>query len=226
MSPRPRKASDETVFLATTRVMSRRGPSQLTLADIAAEAGLTAGALVQRFGSKRALLLTLAERFANSTAEMFDQLRAADPSGLATVYAYADCMAQIADSPDALAHHLAWLQQDLTDPDFRRYTLVHARASRRELQRLVQHGMDEGTLKKDVEPAALARAIEVTVSGSLMSWAIHLEGKATTWMRHDLDALLAPHVTKAATSRGRGKSWLTGKRVSSTPSRRVRLRNR
>ena len=35
-----------------------------------------------------------------------------------------------------------------------------------------------------------------------MAWAIHQEGKATTWMRHDLDALLARHVTKAA-----NQSW-------------------
>ena len=49
MSPRPRKASDAEVFAAASRVMSRLGPAQVTLADIAAEAGLTAGALVQRF---------------------------------------------------------------------------------------------------------------------------------------------------------------------------------
>jgi AcrR family transcriptional regulator len=80
MSPRPRKASDEDVFAATLQVMQRLGPTQLTLAHIAARAGLTAGALVQRFGSKRALLLALSARFADSTAAMFDQLRAAAPS--------------------------------------------------------------------------------------------------------------------------------------------------
>ena len=57
MSPRPRKASDEDIFGATMRVMTRCGPRELTLAMIAGEAGLTASALVQRFGSKRALLL-------------------------------------------------------------------------------------------------------------------------------------------------------------------------
>jgi AcrR family transcriptional regulator len=225
MSPRPRKASDETVFLATLRVMSRLGPSQLTLAHIAAEAGLTAGALVQRFGSKRALLLTLSERFAHSTSEIFDRLRAADASALATLYAYADCMAQMGESPDALAHHLAWLQQDLTDPDFRRYTLIQAKASRRELQRLVEQAVEEGALRRNVEPATLARAIEVTVGGSLMSWAIHQEGKATTWIRHDLDVLLESCLTNAASRRRRGKSLLSSKRVSSTAPRRLRLRH-
>ena len=57
MSPRPRKVSDDDIYMAAQRAMSRLGPGELTLADIAAEAGVTAGLLVQRFGSKRDLLL-------------------------------------------------------------------------------------------------------------------------------------------------------------------------
>ena len=57
MSPRRRKAEDADVFAGLARVMKHVGPAELTLRAIAAEAGVTAGALVQRFGSKRALLL-------------------------------------------------------------------------------------------------------------------------------------------------------------------------
>lgn len=57
MSPRRRKAEDADVFAAMARVMKRVGPAELTLGAIAAAAGVTAGALVQRFGSKRELML-------------------------------------------------------------------------------------------------------------------------------------------------------------------------
>ena len=57
MSPRRRKVEDADVFAAMGRVMRRVGPAELTLGAIAAEAGVTAGALVQRFGSKRELVL-------------------------------------------------------------------------------------------------------------------------------------------------------------------------
>src|SRR5687768_12664904 len=56
---RPRKVSDDEVFAAAMRAMSRVGPGELTLALIAEEAGVTAGALVQRFGSRRQLLVTM-----------------------------------------------------------------------------------------------------------------------------------------------------------------------
>jgi AcrR family transcriptional regulator len=198
VSPRPRKASDDEVFAAAMRVMERVGPHQLTLAEIASEAGLTAGALVQRFGSKRALLLALMGQFADSAPGTFEALRASDSSPIATLYAYGDCMARMGESPDALAHNLAWLQQDLTDPDFRQFMLKHARASRRELQQLVSEAIAAGELVPSVDAAALARAIEVTVGGSLMSWAVHQEGTATRWIRHDLDTLLRPLLSAKA----------------------------
>jgi len=194
MSPRPRKATDDEIFAAATRAMSRYGPAQLTLAHVAAEAGLTAGALVQRFGSKRGLLLALMQRFSGSSREMFDALRASAPSPLGAIHAYARCMAQMGDTPDALAHHLAWLQQDLADPDFRRYMLVQARATRRELQRLVRDAVEAGELRGPVDAAALARALEVTVTGSLMSWAVHQEGTAQAWVEHDIDTVLRPWI--------------------------------
>ncbi len=85
MSPRPRKASDNEVFGAAMRVMSRVGPADLTLSAIAAEAGLTPGALVQRFGSKQRLLRTISSQLGGAAAEIFAQLRSAHPSPLAAL---------------------------------------------------------------------------------------------------------------------------------------------
>ena len=101
MSPGRQKVSDEDVFAAAQRAMTRQGPHELTLADIAAEAGVSAGRLVQRFGSKRALLLALAERFAGSAGAVFAGLRAAHRQPLATLRAYAACMADLAVTPEA-----------------------------------------------------------------------------------------------------------------------------
>ena len=52
------------MFAALVRVMQRRGPAELTLREIAKEAGVTAGALVHRFGSKRAMVLAHARHSA------------------------------------------------------------------------------------------------------------------------------------------------------------------
>ena len=202
---RPRKASDDEVFEATHRAMSRLGPAELTLAEIAKEAGLTAGALVQRFGSKRELLLALSKRYAGGTREMFDELRRGRRSPLAVLRAYADCMAGLATSPAALARSLSYLQIDLTDPDFRKHLVKHARASRVELEKIIGEAIAAGELASGTDSRQLARTVEAVVGGSMMAWAYYEEGKAAQWMRQDLDAVLSPHQKQKAKAEGRSR---------------------
>ncbi len=194
MSPRPRKASDEQIFGAVYRVMQRVGPQELTLGEIAAEAGVTAGALVQRFGSKRALLLTLAEGAAQGAGEMVRQLRSANRTPLQTLRAYAECMADLAGSPEAMSRNLAYLTIDLGDEDFRKHLQTNARGSRAALEELVKEAIRAGELKSNVDASRLARSIETMMSGSLFTWATYQTGSARKWLREDFDALLAPYL--------------------------------
>lgn len=205
MSPRPRKATDDEVFEATLRAMARLGPAELTLAEIATEAGLTAGALVQRFGSKRELLLALSNRYAGGTREMFDGLRRGRRSPLAVLRAYADCVAGLATSPAALARSLSYLQVDLTDPDFRTHLVKHARASRVELEKIIEEAIAAGELARGTDARQLARTVEAVVGGSMMAWAYYEEGPAAHWMRHDLDAVIAPHRGKRPKAKGQSQ---------------------
>lgn len=175
--------------------MSRRGPHELTLADIAREAGLTPGRLVQRFGSKSALLRALSERFAASAGTVFAGLRAAHRRPLATVRAYAACMADLAPTPDALLRNLAYLHGDLADDVLRGHLVENATASRREIEVLLIEAVAAGELLPNANTRSLARTVETVISGSLMSWAIYREGRAVDWIARDLEAVLAPWVT-------------------------------
>ncbi|MCA1585906.1 MAG: TetR/AcrR family transcriptional regulator; helix-turn-helix transcriptional regulator [Acidobacteria bacterium] len=199
------------MFAAAQRAMSRRGPHELTLADIAGEAGVTPGRLVQRFGSKRALLVALSERFAGSAGSVFGGLRAAHSGPLATLRAYAACMADVAPTPDALLRNLAYLQDDLTDDVLRGHLVENARASRREIEALLAAAIAAGELRRHVDVRSLGRTVETVISGSLMSWATYREGKAVDWIGMDLEAVLAPwlrrpHAPAIASGRKRGTS--------------------
>ena len=196
MRTRRRKVSDAEVFEAVQRAMTRRGPQELTLADIAVEAGVTPGLLVQRFGSKRELLLAVSARFAGSAPAVFERLRAAHRKPLATLRAYAACMAELASTPDALSRNLAYLQIDLTDDAFRAHLLANARATLREIESLLRSAIDTGELRKDLDPRRLARAIEAIIGGSLMSWACHRQGAAAAWICQNLDTVLQPHLAR------------------------------
>ena len=215
MPGRRPKVTDEDVFAAAHRAMSRHGPHELTLAAIGDEAGVTAGRLVQRFGSKRGLLVALSARFAGSAGPIFAGLRAAHRGPLATLRAYAACMADLAPTPEALLRNLAYLQLDLADETLRGHLVENARATRHEIEALLEGAAAAGELQRDIDVRSLARTVEVIISGSLMSWATYREGKAVDWIGRDLDAVLAPwlrHSRAKATTVAGGKRRLVKKR--------------
>ena len=211
---RPQKVTDEEVFAAAARAMSRRGPHELTLADVAAEAGVTAGRLVQRFGSKRALFVALSERFAGSAGETFAGLRTAHRGALATVRAYAACMADLAPTPDALLRNLAYLQNDLADEVLRAHLVENARASRREIEALLDAAIAAGELRREADVRSLARTVETVIGGALMSWATYREGRAADWIGRELEAVLAPWLRRRRGARSRTTRKPRAKRKS------------
>jgi AcrR family transcriptional regulator len=193
MAARPRIASDADLLMAAARAVSRIGPSRLTLAHVAAEAGVVPATLVQRFGSKRGLLLALIQHGAAGTTDEMARLRAAHPSPLAALLAFGECMAGMAPTPEELANHLAYLVMDLTDPEFHRLALEQARVFRDEVKGLVDSAVIAGELKP-CDTAGLARLLQETVHGALLTWAIWRQKTAQEWVRHELELLLAPYV--------------------------------
>ncbi len=189
---RPRKASDEDLLKAAFRAISRLGPSRLTLADVAREAGVSAAALVQRFGSKRALLLAAAADAARGGDYIFPGLRARYASPLAALLGLADCMTLMGKTPAEIANNLAFLQIDLVDPDFHRHAHAASVGTRAGIRALVKDAVAAGELRH-CDTGRLASAIQATLNGSRLNWAVHREGKLTVWIRRDLQTLLSPY---------------------------------
>jgi AcrR family transcriptional regulator len=192
MTPRSRTVPDEDILEATARVIGRVGPSRFTLADVAAEVGLAPATLVQRFGSKRRLLLALSESSAGAVEACFAGLRAAHTSPLDALLAAATDMTRYVESPEVLANHLAFLQLDLSDPEFHRLALESARRLRVGYQALLDEAVAAGELAA-CDTGRLARAVEAVAGGSLIAWAIHREGNAAAFVRADLATLLEPY---------------------------------
>jgi len=193
MSPRPRTVSDEDLINATMRVMSRLGPVKLTLAEVAKEAGVTAATLVQRFGSKRAMMLKISSDAAGSADACFAMVRAAHPrSPLAAIYAAATAMTEHMGTPEELANSLAFLQIDISDPDFHVHTLEMSKKHVAGYRALLKDAIAAGELKPH-DTLRMARAINAIAGGSLIAWAIFREGTAERWVRRDVETLLSPY---------------------------------
>jgi AcrR family transcriptional regulator len=205
MSPRPRQKSDAELFAATARVMQQRAPAQLTLADVAKEAGVVPATLIQRFGSKRSLLLATCKSGTADTAGLFAAARQKHRSPVkALVELYVEC-SSFAASPEAMANGLAYLQNDLTDADFRAVTRELFRVLRKETQKLLEEAVNAGELKRG-DMGELARCIQHVNRGSMLDWAVFREGKLGAWLRRDLETLLRPYRILRKTKNAGNKS--------------------
>ncbi|MQA96965.1 MAG: TetR family transcriptional regulator [Streptosporangiales bacterium] len=189
--PRPRTVSDEAILDAVLDLAHRIGPARLTFAAVAAEVGLSAATLVQRFGTKRDLLLAADRQAVGLWVGALERSAATSP--LARVVEGLVLAVERVATPELMVNSLAMLQLDLADPDFHAETLRGARAVRAHIERDLRAALDAGELRAGTDTSTLATLVETTYHGAMIGWAIHRERPLADWMREQVEAVLAPH---------------------------------
>lgn len=192
MTPRPRETSDAEILAAAARVMKLRSPVELTLADVAKEAGVVPATIIQRFGTKRELLLANCKAWTADVAGQFAAARAKYGSPLKTLIELLVESSGFAATPESMANFLAYLQIDLSDPEFRAVLLTQFVTTRDETKKLLDDAVASGELKP-CDTAGLARLVQQVNSGAMLDWAVYRKGALAAWTRRSLEALLAPY---------------------------------
>jgi AcrR family transcriptional regulator len=174
------------------RVLGRHGPSRMTLAHVAAEVGLAASTLAERFGSKRELLLAASRASVSGVGEAFEAARAREATAVCALIGALLALSRPARTRAAFSNHLAALELDVADPAFRRMAAKHAAELRGAIRESVAAAVDAEELAAGADPGALARALHVAYNGSLITWAVAGRGALEEALRADLEAVLAP----------------------------------
>jgi len=192
MSPRPRTVDDSTILEAAVTVLGRIGPEKLTLADVGSEAGLSAATLVQRFGSKRDLMLSVLRFTTEGLDSRFESAISNAESPLEAIFTAAMERAPNA-GPQELANILAFYLSDLGDPDFRALAAENSRKAIAGFTRMLDAAVEAGELTESyIDTNQLATTIYSLMMGTLMTWTITGEGVYRQKIRNELDVLLRP----------------------------------
>ncbi|MEO8194952.1 MAG: TetR/AcrR family transcriptional regulator [Gemmatimonadales bacterium] len=192
MSPRPRTVDDSTILAAAVTVLSRMGPERLTLADVGEEAGLSAATLVQRFGSKRELLLSVLKFATGGMHERFESASRGHESPLEALFAAAADRAVPVGEPEALGNLLAFYLAALNDADFRALAIENSNRAVAGYKRLLDEAVAAGEVDSYVDTAQLAQTIYSLTMGTLLTWAVTGGGNYRSRVRRELDVLLRP----------------------------------
>ncbi|MFJ7591709.1 TetR/AcrR family transcriptional regulator [Streptomyces sp. NPDC097617] len=193
MAGRPRGVEDLVILRAAAEVMGQVGPSGLTLAAVARQVGLVPGTLVQRFGSKRGLILALADQSVRDVNELPTRTGDEHGSALGALAALIASWTAPMATPETFAHHLAFLCADLTDPELHERALAVHRAQRRAAGTLLEEAVSAGELDAATDVEELTATVLAVTSGTGLTWALDRHGTLDRRLRHGLDAVLAPH---------------------------------
>ncbi|MCG5216891.1 TetR/AcrR family transcriptional regulator [Streptosporangium sp. KLBMP 9127] len=195
MAGRPRTISEERIMAALATMVGRVGPSRLTLADVAKEAGVSTGVLVGRYGSKRDLLLGFV-RWGLSEQTFLRPMRAAFETAPDPVEGLIRAVVHGAGSdmgPEEFANHLAFLHLELADDEFRALLGEHDAAFRAELADYLRSAVTGGHLVAGADVDALAAAVDSIRNGTQITWAMTRSGTLGETLRCDLNTLLDPY---------------------------------
>lgn len=189
---RPKVVSDETVLAEVLHLVQRIGPERFTLAAAGKQTGLSPSTLVQRFGSKRALLLA-ADRWA--VERWVDGMDSVPETGSALDRLVAGMVYTVepGTTPDEMANSVSLLQIALSDSEFHASTKDGAVRLRAKIIDRVREAAANDELRPDVDLDDLAELVEIAYHGAMISWAIHRDGSILESMKRSFARLLRPY---------------------------------
>jgi AcrR family transcriptional regulator len=189
---RPRTVSDEQVLAGAVRVISRVGPARLTLAEVGQQVGLSAATLVQRFGSRRGLLLAVARHGVDVLPRQLAAAKHASAPVQALIEVFAD-IAGTVRTAEEFANHLAFLLLDLADPQFQRISRDYAIAVEQAIADVLAASRAAGELTSG-DFGQLPQAVHAAYNGALVTWGLAGDGSPAEHVRTHLTLLLGPHM--------------------------------
>lgn len=202
---RPTRERRAEIAAAALRIIGERGVTSLTTASLAAEIGVTSGALFRHFTSRDAILAESVRYAVGRIEETFP-----DPAlpPLERILRLARNRVRVLGSDPGLAWLLRSEQALLTMPEDAAAQLraLVAKTRRYLLDALVE-GAKEGSVRRDVEPDVLLLTVMGTIHAMIGLGALH---RKSTDGRPDLDRVLAGLerlvAPPAATAPSRGAS--------------------
>lgn len=191
--PRPRLVSDEDVFAAFDASIADFGPNGVTLALVAQRLGVTAPALMRRFGSKQGLFAAFMQHELAAQPDMLRGLRERHPDPLESVLALSGETHQYSMNRKAYLRHLASFFLQLADEEALVPVIAEWFAGeRRWIAERLAEALNLRTLKAGTPVHDLARTLQAALHGARLQWATGGEGAEGAWSRRELDAVLAP----------------------------------
>lgn len=174
--PRKKTISDDEILDHALPLMTSAGPGGFTLADLGREIGIAPATLLQRFGSKKALIERVFER---DNQRFVDWLKTL-PEGVGAeivIDIYVGSTKLFGDT-SSLADHLLWLREDIVDPVMNALARKRFKLFRAEIVRRLP--------PLPIPGDRAAQLIDAQFHGAVVQYALQPKGQLSTYVRSAL----------------------------------------
>lgn len=191
--PRPRLVSDDEVFAAFDAAIAEHGPNGVTLALVAHRLGVTAPALMRRFGSKQGLFAAFMQQQLAAQPIALQSVLERHDDPLEAVLALSGSTHQYSLHQTAYLRHLAsFFLQLADDPALVPIIATWMETERRWIADRLASAHAAQTLKAETQAHELARSLQAVLHGARLQWAMSGDGSEGAWSRRALVAAMTP----------------------------------
>ena len=153
------EARTNQILLGAWECFARKGYYQTTMADIAREAGLSAGAIYRYFASKEAVLKAISEHSLERDLDLMERARASEDEPIAALELLSLAMRSLFKEPgfETLARVQVELRPEfLRNEELKQSMKKNLRAMLAASTALISEAKSKGQIKPNVDPEALA----------------------------------------------------------------------
>jgi len=159
---------------AAEKVIFEKGINKATMDDIAKEAELGKGTLYGYYKSKAEILLAINERASRKLAELFANARGNYQKGKDMVRAIGEAYIQFAYEFPGYYQFISLFEAGNVDIDAEEVANNNYRVNC-ELVEAIKSGMDDGSIRRDVNPEAVAKCLWAMSTGVIQL--MHVKGE-------------------------------------------------
>lgn len=188
--PPKKTIDDDQVLEKALLVISEKGPETFTLADVGKAVGLAPATLMQRFGSKRALLIKAAKYVPAKLKGDLAKLKAkALPWDEELMILLSDVPEGLGNRQD-IANSLGLLKLDMIDPELHPIARELMERLRTRIKELLEQAKLKGELVSNTAVDELAWELDALRHGLVIQWTLSGTGSLQDWLKKGLENYL------------------------------------
>lgn len=166
--------SDERMFKAARELLVERGTHNTTLKEIGERAGYSRGLASNRFGSKEKLFSQMVQDFNRRWAEELASF-VGDRRGLPAIMGAFSAVEHflISNSDEMKSLYILWFESMTSHDEVRQMLASSHKTYRRDVQRWVRQGIEDGTIRPAIDPASYAVEFAALIFGLIYQWLVN-----------------------------------------------------